>query len=1060
METEVEAQIGGTGARRRRLVLLLAWLLAFLLLAAFGLWLLRIRLATDYIDREFERRGVEATYEVKRIGFGTQIFENLVIGDPRRPDLTAREVRIQIFLGLGMPRIGLITARGVRLRGRLIEGKLDLGQVDRLMPPAPGGLPFRLPDQRVDLADAAVFLETPAGPLAIGVAGHGQLSDGFRGGMALAAGTLRLGDCRLSTVRVRAGVVVRQLRPTFNGPAALDRLTCGDDLHFERPVVDARVTLTPALDGWTGSGRGRADRFATGPHRLAAPRADFTASGNAQRTEGRVTLGAGAALLAGFTLEGLGARGNYALSFATGAFDLSGEAQAAGLRAPPAMLGAAGGALRSASSTPVGPIADALRTALRRAGEMGTAAEAGFSLVSREDGGALRIDRLALRSRSEARLDMTGGRGIVWSWPVGLVQVDGAFALSGGGFPNAGFVLSQAAPGAPIDGRGNIQPMNAGGARLQLGDIRFGPAPGGRTRVTGTALVSGPIDGGRIERLRLPLDLSFGDGGFAFGTDCLAAQFARLDYGSLRLGPTRMPLCPVGPAMLWQPRGGGVRGVIEWRDPRFAGAIGGTRLRLAADRLRFDVARTSFTAAGIESRLGPDGSATRIDAARLDGRFDSAGIAGAFSGLGGQIANVPLIVSRGEGRWRLRGSRLEMNGGLQVADAQQTPPRFHPVISRDFTLTLADNVIRAGGWLLHPDTGTRVTEATIVHNLASGAGNAVLDVPGIRFAEDFQPEMLTPLTLGVVALVDGSVSGRGEIDWDSRGVRSTGTFGTRGMNLAAPFGPVEGFTTTVQFADLLALRSAPGQMAEIDLIRAGLDVPNGRVRYQLLPGNLVQIESGVWDYSGGELHLEPTLLDFNVPEKRLTFRAEGIDAATFVQRMEFGNIAATGTFDGVIPMIVDQSGARVVGGHLEARPPGGTLSYVGELTDRELGIYGKLAFDALKELTYSRFTMDLDGALDGEFFSEIRIDGVARNPELASPVGAGVTGILARRVIGQLGSLPFRFNIRVRGPFRAVLATARSFDDPTPLIQPVLPRMLRDLPTDVTVQDEESEPVQ
>jgi len=280
------------------------------------------------------------------------------------------------------------------------------------------------------------------------------------------------------------------------------------------------------------------------------------------------------------------------------------------------------------------------------------------------------------------------------------------------------------------------------------------------------------------------------------------------------------------------------------------------------------------------------------------------------------------------------------------------------------------------------------------------------------------------------------------------------------MDFAAPFGPVEGLTTTVEFTDLLGLTSAPGQVAEIDLVRAGIDVYDGRLVYQLQPNNHVAVESGRWPYAGGELLLQPTVLDFSQEStKYLTFRVVGLDAARFVQLMEFSNISATGTFDGIIPMQFDQSGGRVVGGRLTARPPGGTLSYIGELTDRDLGIYGKMAFDALKELSYDRFDMTLDGDLAGEFLTNIDLDGIARNPSTPIQVPGGAIGrMIAARAMSQLAAIPFEFNIRIRGPFRALIATARSFEDPSLLIQPALPRLLRDLPTTVRdVQDEESE---
>jgi hypothetical protein len=69
-----------------------------------------------------------------------------------------------------------------------------------------------------------------------------------------------------------------------------------------------------------------------------------------------------------------------------------------------------------------------------------------------------------------------------------------------------------------------------------------------------------------------------------------------------------------------------------------------------------------------------------------------------------------------------------------------------------------------------------------------------LDVPGITFGPNLQPDDLTRLTEGVIALVSGTDQRRGRIDWVGGKVTSSGDFATTGIDLAAPFGPVTGMT--------------------------------------------------------------------------------------------------------------------------------------------------------------------------------------------------------------------------------------------------------------------------
>jgi hypothetical protein len=1031
--------------RRRRWPLVLAGLVFLVLLALLAAWLLRFTIAADFIDRELESRGVQATYKVKKIGFRRQRLEDLVIGDPRSPDLTARWVEIELsWGGFAYPRVALIRARGVRLRGRVVGNRVTFGQVDKLLPP-PSGAPFRLPDQRIDIADAAVRLDTPAGAVGIALSGRGNLSNGFRGNMAAVSRSLSVGECVIAAPTASVRVAVDRHRPTFTGPLRLDSMQCEDDFAILQPRFDAQVTLTEAFDGWRGRTRLVAARMAAGPHRMAALRGSLSFEGNIERTNGRLDLASNEAAVAAFRASGMQIAGDYALSPRHGHVALDGDLALAGLRVP-GVLRPAAAALRSGEGTPVGPIGTRLAAALLRAAEGGATARARVRVRNRKGVGSVQFENLDFAARSGARLRATSGSGLTYSWPAGLLRTDGSFALSGGGLPDARFTLRQSRAGGAIEGTGTVAPMAAGSSRLAFGPIRFVAEPSGATRIDTNAVVHGGFDGGRVEALSIPIRGRLAGGGFAFGETCAPASFRRFQVETLVIGPSRLALCPTGRALVWRSPGGRVQGGAEMRNVSVAGTLGRSPIALTAARLRFGLGETRFSGSDVSVRLGRDTGTHRLRVAALDGRIVRGGAGGTFRGLSGKLAAVPLLIDDGAGRWSVQRGDLELAGNVRVSD-ERDPARFRPLVSDDFRLTLAENRIRTTAWLKHPESGTRIVHATIDHNLRTGTGGAALDVPGIAFALDgLQPEDLTRLTVGAIALVEGTLTGSGRIDWRPGATTSSGTFSTEDMNLAAAFGPIEGLTTTVHFTDLLRLESAPGQVARIDMIRAGIDVADGTVRYQLRPGSLVQVEGGQWPLWGGELLLQPTLLDFSRPTtKYLTFQVVGVDAAQVIDQSGLTSIELTGIFDGVLPMEFDVRGGRIVGGRLEARPGGGTLSYVGIVDRANMPIGGRIAFDALRSLRYNRLEISLDGALAGEFLSRIRLDGIT----------------LATRqnwLVRRFSNIPFRFNITVRGPLRAVIGITRDMKDPSILIQPVLPEALQGYPTTVTtVQEEESE---
>src|SRR3546814_7588456 len=101
-----------------------------------------------------------------------------------------------------------------------------------------------------------------------------------------------------------------------------------------------------------------------------------------------------------------------------------------------------------------------------------------------------------------------------------------------------------------------------------------------------------------------------------------------------------------------------------------------------------------------------------------------------------------------------------------------------------------------------------------------------------------------------------------------------------------------------------------------------------------------------------------------------------MDAAQFLQQFDFKNLSATGVFDGTLPMVFDEAGGRIENGHLTVREGGGSLAYVGPVSQHDLGTWGNMAFQALKALEYKSLTIAMNGPLAGEMVTEVHLAGV------------------------------------------------------------------------------------
>jgi hypothetical protein len=97
---------------------------------------------------------------------------------------------------------------------------------------------------------------------------------------------------------------------------------------------------------------------------------------------------------------------------------------------------------------------------------------------------------------------------------------------------------------------------------------------------------------------------------------------------------------------------------------------------------------------------------------------------------------------------------------------------------------------------------------------------------------------------------------------------------------------------------------------------------------------------------------------------------------------------------------------------------------------------GNIAFNALRDLRFKSMIIRLDGDLAGEFAARLDIQGA----------GIGQSTQTQRLIRSLLAKIPLHLNVTITGPFRALIATAKSVSDPRTLIKDVLPRPLEDVP--------------
>lgn len=995
--------------------------LIVLALALAYVWVTRKTIADNYIAAELERMGLPGTYQVARIGPDEQVLRRLVIGDPTRPDLTVEEVRVATRLRFGFPGIGRITLVRPRLYGMVRGGRPSFGALDKVLFTG-SKAPFRLPDLDLAIEDGRARIDTDFGPVGVKLAGKGALRDGFAGEVAAAAPRLDGAGCNGRNASLYGRLKVVDERPSFVGPLRLARLNCGaPGVQLARLGLQADLTFSQALDGGEGKLGLVTGAIATaqaGVRRL---------TGTAQVTYREGALNARYDLAASEVTSPQAQAGRIAASGrlrthdGVSRFQVEGDVEGSDVSIGAALDQTLARTQRSAQGTLAEALLAQVRTNLARESR-GSAVDGSYLVRRGVDGLSVVVPRASWRGQSGQSL-LAVSRVQVLAQPRGLPRITGNFASGGLGLPRATGRMERVGDGSLML-RAQMPTYAAQDARLAVPQIVLTQARSGAIGFTGALELSGTLPGGRAQNLVLPIDGGWNAGALSLWRRCSVIRFDQLAVANLAIDRRQLTVCPAPGRPLLRLAGGqvSVAGGLSALD--LAGRLGATPIRIASGPVGFAYPGM-ITARAVDVTLGPPETASRFRIARLDARAGRE-IAGTFDGSDVSLFAVPLDLRAIMGTWRYADGVLALRQGAFRLEDREPVDRFQPMIARDASLTLKNNVIDAQALLREPTSERAVVQATIRHDLATGKGSADLAVQDITFDKTLQPDELTRLALGVIVDARGTVRGSGRIDWNAAKVTSTGSFTTEKLDFAAAFGPVRGVSGTIRFTDLLGMVTAPGQQLRVASINPGIEVNEGVITYALLPGQVIDVTGGTWPFVGGTLKLLPTRMAIGSDAaQNYTLEVTGAEAALFVQRLELANLNATGVFDGSLPLVFDQNGGRIVGGLLRARPPGGNVSYVGELTYKDLSTTANFAFDTLRSLDYREMSIAMNGAIEGEIVTRLSFSGVSQ--------GEGASkNFLTRRI----AKLPIQFNVNLRAPFFQLVTSFRSLYDPAMVRDP------------------------
>lgn len=642
------------------------------------------------------------------------------------------------------------------------------------------------------------------------------------------------------------------------------------------------------------------------------------------------------------------------------------------------------------------------------------------------------------------------------------LQGAAALELSGGGGPQVSLLLDTIswAKDSPLDADGTLSLANwrVDGSEIAASELGLSaviqPNGDGAVDLRGPVRITGPLGDGQVRDMVAALNIAVHWGqGWRVTTprECVPITLGGLDAAGLSFADGRFSLCALDNTLIAADARGNLSGGFAIQTlalngrmagpeaqparlstrlltGRFGGVEGDVRLALNADApsLRIDMA-PERTLNLVMARLTAE---ARIDDSwRLDGAFDHGGLndpslPGGVSAIAGRWSAAP---EDGKPVIRVMAGEALLEANRPASDAER--PLFNPMRLAEVNAVLRDGRIDAEGAVLLDDGARQLARFTARHEMSEGVGGADILATNIVFGEELQPYEITELARGLVDNVRGPASIDAGAIWTRDSMRTSARVRLNGVSLASATIPViSDVRGEINFDDLLAMTTPPGQEVRVGTLNPGVAVNNGRVRFQLRENGVISIEQAEFAFAGGVLAMRPETITLGADETEVALYLRDVDAATLISELKIPDLQASGRIEGSFPLRLTRQHAIVTDGVLRAAG-GGRIAYTGGAGEHTEGVT-RVAFDALRDFRYDELALTLNGDLNGEVVSDIRFTGEnVGEPIDLSPV-ASLPGIGRVTMLG----VPFRFNVKVTAPFRSLADTAATIIDPASLI--------------------------